>query len=130
MRTVERKRYWRPLDPDRIAALAEHADAIIGGLGHTPPSSTWGIHDAIAFERLGVPTVSLATSLYEDLVAATARTEGMPDLKRLILPHPLEGAPNIDLDALATRVVEPVIAALTRADSPAVCHVSLIDGDA
>ena len=127
--TVERKRYWRPLDPDRIAALAENADAIVGGLGHTPPSSTWGIHDAVAFERLGVPTVSLATSLYEDLVAAAARSEGMPDVKRVILPHPLEGAPDVDLDALAARVVEPVIAALTSAGSPAVRHVSMDDDD-
>ena len=125
--TVEPKRYWRPLDPDRIAALAEHADAMIGGLGHTPPSSTWGIHDAVAFERLGVPTVSLATSLYEELVTATARSEGMPDVKRVILPHPLEGVPDVDLDSLARRIVDPVIGALTRPDSAAVRHVSMDD---
>lgn len=125
---VERKRYWRPLDAERIAALAEHADGVVGGLGHTPPSSTWGIHDAVALERLGVPTVSLATSLYEDLVAAAARSEGMPDIKRVILPHPLEGAPDIDIDAIARRVVEPVIAALTTAGSAAVRQVSLDEG--
>ena len=122
---VERKRYWQPLDPDRIAALAEHADALIGGLGHTPPSSSWGIHDAVAFERLGVPTVSLATSLYEELVTSTARSEGMPDVKRVILPHPLEGVPDLDLESIARRVVDPVIGALTTAGSPAVRHVSM-----
>ena len=126
---VERKRYWQPLDPDRIVALAEHADAVIGGLGHTPPSSTWGIHDAVAFERLGVPTVSLATSLYEELVTATARSEGMPDVKRVILPHPLEGVPDVDLDAIARRVVDPVVGALTTAGSPAVRYVSMDEDD-
>jgi hypothetical protein len=126
--TVEHKRYWRPLAADRVAALSDAADAFVGGLGHTPPSSTWGMHDAVEFERRGVPAVSLATALYEHLVAATARAQGMPDAKRVILPHPLEGTPNVDIEAIARRVVGPVVAALTSVRSPTVCRISL-DGD-
>jgi hypothetical protein len=122
---IEPKRYWRPLDADRIATLAAEVDAVVGGIGQTPPSSTWGIHDAVALERLGVPTVSLATSVYADLLAGSARDEGMPDVRRVILPHPLEGRPEIAIRAVADAAVGAVVAALTSDAAPPV--VSLDD---
>lgn len=122
--TIEHKRYWQPLDPTRINDLATRIDAVIGGLCHTPPSSAWAVHDAVEFESRGIPSVTLTTAQYEDLVAESAVNEGMPDLRRVVLPHPLEAQPEELVRAVAARAVAPIIAALADSASPTVDRVA------
>ena len=121
---IERKRYWRPLEPAQLDSLVAGTDVVIGGLCNTPPSTAWGVHDAIELERRGVPTVTLATAYYEELLTESAATEGMPDLRRVILPYPLEGRPEPEVRAIARRAVNAILGALTKADAPATVRVT------
>lgn len=122
---IERKRYWRPLDQDRLDELAAGADAVIGGLCNTPPSTAWGVYDAVELEKRGKPTITLATSHYEDLLAESVLNEGMPDLRRVVLPYPLEGRSDEIVREVAGELIGLVIAALTEPASPTVSRVSL-----
>jgi hypothetical protein len=122
---IERKRYWRPLDPDRLDALAGAADAVIGGLCNTPPSTAWGTYDAVELEKRGRPTITLATAYYEDLLAESVLNEGMPELRRVVLPYPLEGRSEALIREVARTAMPYVVAALTEATSPVVDRVAL-----
>ena len=117
------KKYWRMLEPDQLGHLAENADAVITGLGNTSPSVACVVRDAVALEMRGRPTVTFTTAYFEDLFSETAAAEGMPDLRRVILPSSVEGLPDAALSELGRSAVDHVVAALTRADAPAVVRV-------
>ena len=122
---VERKRsFGAPLEPAQLARLVADTDVVVSGLCNTPPSSAWGVHDSIELERAGIPTVTIATAYYEELVAESALTEGMPDLRRVILPYPLEGQPEADVRAIARQALEPIMAALTDPAAETTVRVS------
>ena len=40
---------------------------------------------------MGIPTVTVGTSAFTDLLQLEAEQRGLPDLDRLIVPHPLGG---------------------------------------
>ena len=111
--SVEEKKYWRSLDPGQLERLVATADLVVGGLCNTPPSTAFGVEDAIALERAGIPTVVLAVAHYEELLGESATAGGMPDLRRLILPYPLDGLPEDEVRAIARRAAPAVVAALT-----------------
>lgn len=113
-----KKSFGRPLDPDQLERLATTADAVISGLCTTPPSTAWGVHDSIELEKRQIPTMTIATSYYEDLLVETAEAEGMPDLRRIILPYPLEGLPDDAVRDVARRMFDAVVAALTDPSAP------------
>ena len=43
------------------------------------------------FEDLGIPTVTVGTTAFTDLLQLEAGQRGLPELDRLIVPHPLGG---------------------------------------
>ena len=40
---------------------------------------------------MGIPTVTVGTSAFTDLLQLEAEQRGLPELDRLIVPHPLGG---------------------------------------
>ena len=112
--------YWRPLEPADLRALGARSDAVIGGVGHTPPSSAFAVHEAAVLERAGTPTVTLVADRYERLARVSAEAEGLAGLPLTVLPYPLEGRTEEDLRALAGAAAATVVDALTTgiADRP------------
>lgn len=47
------------------------------------------MHDAILFERLGIPAVSLVTHVFTDTGRSMAELMGMPDFPFVVVDHPL-----------------------------------------
>ncbi len=43
------------------------------------------------FEDLGIPTVTVGTTAFTDLLQLEAEQRGLPELDRLIVAHPLGG---------------------------------------
>ena len=105
--------YWRPLEPADLAALGARSDAVIGGIGHTPPSSSFAIHEAAVLERAGTPTVTLVADRYERLAQVSADGERVHGLSLVALPYPLEGRAEDELRSLAREAVTAVSQALT-----------------
>lgn len=115
---VERKKYWQSLEPSQIERFANETDAVVSGLCHTPPSTAWSVHDMVQLESRGIPTVTLVASLYVDLLGESATTEGMPDLRRVVFPYPMEGRPDDEVAAAAHVRLDAIVAALTATADP------------
>jgi hypothetical protein len=61
-----------------------------------------------------VPTVALFTRAFEGLAEAVCRGQQMPDLARVIVPHPLNDRPEGEVRAVVTDRIEEIIGKLTR----------------
>tara|TARA_B100000929_G_scaffold76427_1_gene59607 strand:- start:261 stop:479 length:219 start_codon:yes stop_codon:yes gene_type:complete len=71
------------------------------------------LHDTVWFEIQGVPSVSLASSEFEDAAETQARALGMRDARRVFVPHPIQDANDDEMRLKADGCVDAVIAALT-----------------
>jgi len=54
----------------------------------------------------------VATEKFEQLTRLAARSYGLPDLRMVVVGHPLGTAPEESLRSWAEAAVEPVVAAL------------------
>lgn len=120
---VRKRKFGDPLDQDQLDKLMHGTDVVIVGLSNTPPSTSWGVHDCVELERLGKPTVILATRYYEALLEESAMAEGMVDLRRVVLPYPFEGLAEDRIRALTRLAAPAIVAALTSADSPTTASI-------
>lgn len=64
------------------------------------------------FEELGLPTVTVGTSAFTDLLQLEAEQRGLGELARLIVPHPLGG---LKPERVRARVDDGVVDALESA---------------
>lgn len=72
------------------------------------------MHDTTWFEIQGRPAVFLASSEFIDAADVQARALGLPDVRRVIVPHPIQDATDDEMRAKADAVVDQVLAALVR----------------
>ena len=61
---------------------------------------------------MGIPTVTVGTSAFTDLLQLEAEQRGLPELDRLIVPHPLGGLRS---DRVRARVDDRVVDRLESA---------------
>jgi len=52
-------------------------------------------------EREGTPAVAVVSAVFENLARTAARAHGYPDLRLLVLPHPMESRPEAEVRAIA-----------------------------
>jgi hypothetical protein len=64
--------------------------------------------------RRGIPAVALVTTAFQAQGDFVAKSLGMPDIPRVILPHPVAGTGKANLRAVAEKVIDEVLAALGK----------------
>ena len=67
------------------------------------------VHDAVRLERRGIPTAGVGTIPFADEALEQARVLGMPDLRMVLVEHPVQLLTPDELDALADGAVERVL---------------------
>jgi hypothetical protein len=72
------------------------------------------VHDSVWFEIHGKPAVFLASSAFMDAAQTQAEALGLPEVRRVFVPHPIQDATDAEMQAKADAVVEAVIDALVR----------------
>ena len=72
------------------------------------------MHDTVWFELQGRPAVFVASSVFEEAAEAQARALGLPDVRRVFVPHPIQDATDEEMRAKADAIVDELIAALTQ----------------
>jgi len=77
------------------------------------------VHDTIWFEIQGRPAVFIASSAFGDAADVQAQALGLPDVRRVIVPHPIQDATDDEMRAKADAIVDRVIEALAGAASAA-----------
>ena len=73
-------------------------------------------------EVRGIPTVALFTKVFAGLSAMSAASEGLPDLHRVIFPHPFNHLPEEEIRATSRELADEVLGSLveTRIDRKSV----------
>lgn len=71
------------------------------------------MHDSVWFELHGKPALFIASSAFADAVQTQADALGLPDVRRIFVPHPIQDATDEEMQAKADAIVEEVIEALT-----------------
>ena len=66
--------------------------------------------------RRGVPAVALVTEEFWAQGDFVAQSLGMPDLPRVLLPHPVAGTGKANMRKVAQSIAPQIIAALARTD--------------
>jgi hypothetical protein len=67
------------------------------------------VHDLVRLERRGVPTAGVGTIPFADEALEQARLLGMPDLRMVLVPHPVQLLDDDQLDALADGALARVL---------------------
>jgi hypothetical protein len=70
------------------------------------------VHDLVRLERRGVPTAGVGTLPFADEALEQSRLLGMPDLRLVLVAHPVQLLDADALDALADGAVERIVALL------------------
>ncbi len=73
------------------------------------------VHDLVRLERRGVPTAGVGTIPFADEALEQARLLGMPDLRMVLVPHPVQLLDPEQLDALADGALARVLQLLEHA---------------
>jgi hypothetical protein len=76
------------------------------------------VHDLVRLERRGLATAGVGTEPFIDEALEQARSLGMPDLRMVLVPHPVQLLTDDELTAVAdacfdeivSRVLQPALA--------------------
>ncbi len=114
-----------PCAPDIFERVRAEADVVITGAADCGSCTAYSVHDTVEFERCGVPTVLLTTTKFRPVVAALAAATGLPEIRTLVVDHPIGGVDRATLhdradaacDELVARFTTATFASATRSDS-------------
>jgi hypothetical protein len=70
------------------------------------------VHDAVRLERRGIPTAVVGTEPFIDEAIEQAHVLGMPDLRIVTVPHPVQLLTREQVEELADRALDEVVARL------------------
>ena len=80
-----------PCADDIFDRLLAEADIVITGAADCGSCTAYSVFDAIALEKHGIPTVVVTTTEFAPIATTMSADFGMPDVRTLVLPHPLGG---------------------------------------
>jgi hypothetical protein len=72
------------------------------------------VHDVARLERHGIPTAGVGTEPFLDEALEQAYALGMPALRMVLVPHPVQLLDPLELRALAESAFAAIVATLTR----------------
>jgi hypothetical protein len=70
------------------------------------------VHDTTWFEIQGKPAVFIASSEFIDAADVQSKALGLPDVRRIFVPHPIQDATDDEMRAKADAIIDQIIAAL------------------
>ena len=68
-------------------------------------------------EREGIPAAVVVTAVFENLGRTAARAQAYPELRMLVLPHPMEARPEAEVHAIARARFTDLVALLAEEPS-------------
>jgi hypothetical protein len=71
------------------------------------------VHDVVRLERRGIPTAAVGTEPFADEALEQARVLGMPDVRMVFVPHPVQLLSDAELAAVAEGALDEIVARLT-----------------
>jgi hypothetical protein len=87
--------------PELIAQIARDNDIVLTAIGDCGSCCSCCIRDAVALEKLGVPSAAIVTTEFVRETQLTRQALGMPDLEPVVIDHPVS---SITPEEIAMRV--------------------------
>jgi hypothetical protein len=72
------------------------------------------VRDLVRLERKGIPAAGVGTQPFVDEALEQARLLGMPDLRMVLIPHPVQLLTPAELRARADEAFPRIVERLTR----------------
>lgn len=72
------------------------------------------MHDAIEFEKRGIPAANITTEQFVHTAKAVAEVWGLPDYPFVVIPHPLGSLEELTLRERAAQAAPGVVQILTE----------------
>ena len=72
------------------------------------------MHDSVWFEINKKPAVVIASNEFVDAAERQAEALGLPELRRVFVPHPIQDQTRAEIEAKADAVLGELIARLTN----------------
>ena len=70
------------------------------------------MHDTVWFEIQGKPAVFIASNVFVSAAEAQSAALGLPEVKRVFVPHPIQDATDDEMRAKADAIIDELISAL------------------
>ena len=70
--------------------------------------------DGIVFEKVGIPTASIITDVFDATGRAMAQAWGVPQFKYLAMPHPIANLTEAQLDQRAREIAPEIVKLLLQ----------------
>jgi hypothetical protein len=70
------------------------------------------LHDTLNLEKLGLPSVPVATHEFMTAARAQAAALGRPEFDAIYVPHPIQDQTKAEIEAKADAVLDEVVARL------------------
>ena len=72
-----------------------------------------GLRDVLSFEADDKPAVLVASSAFAEAAAHQSAALGQPDVRRVLVAHPIQDRTDEELQVLAREALDEVLAGLT-----------------
>jgi hypothetical protein len=103
-----------PAPEDLVKEMTASCDVIITGIGDCGSCSASAIADGIAFEAAGLPAAAICSDAFRVTADAMADLRGAPGYQYATTPHPVAVLTPEQVKERAARVLDDVVALLTR----------------
>ncbi len=70
--------------------------------------------DQLNLEKKGIPTVTIATTAFEELVKSTTKEQGVSDMALVVVEHPIAGHSLKDIRKKADSAFPAILKAATQ----------------
>ncbi|HYG26989.1 MAG TPA: hypothetical protein VD906_08780 [Caulobacteraceae bacterium] len=97
-----------------LAQAAEECDAVITCAADCGACSSYLIHDSIHLEKLGIPSVTIASRGFEKDCQATGAAFGMPDIRYVVVPRVYNALTDVQAEEQTLPVVDEIVRLLTE----------------
>jgi hypothetical protein len=104
-----------PCASDIFERLLAQTDVVITGSADCGSCTAYSVYDAIQLEQAGTPAVVVTTTRFEPIAATMAANFGLPELRTLVLNHPIGGTARDTLDEWADAASDRLIELFTQA---------------
>jgi hypothetical protein len=103
-----------PCDPEIFERVVAEADVVITGTADCGSCTAYSVYDGIELEKAGRPAIVVTTTEFRPIAETMAEQFGLPELRIVVLPHPIGGTDPDTLTKWAGDAVDAVLALFTR----------------
>src|SRR5258705_5881001 len=90
--------------PELIAEIAANNDIVLTAIGDCGSCCSCCIRDAVALEKLGIPSAAIITTEFERETELTRTALGMQGLIPIVIDHPVSSITQAEVESRAAQV--------------------------